>query len=281
MCNLNKLYYLFDLKFASMILFSIKFYKEETMSGLGIAILVVVGILFVVFLVASGVRSYANRITRWFNWKKLAIDKPISEYTRLLLDENGLEDVEVVRAKWYNTLFIGNTYKVKTKTIRLSWLTGRRPTATHLASACRLVGLAKMHEEGVKGVRALQANRWIQGFPILMLPLIIIGLVVDLIVTKSVGTVSLVFAIVGFAFTLFPFIYAIAVAKVEFRALNEGQEIILGMGLLDESEEKKMKKLFSAWKHLYRINALFNSFEIIYFVLYGIVSVVAKGVFKR
>ena len=143
------------------------------------------------------------------------------------------------------------------------------------------VGLAKMHNDGVKGLKSIEMYRWLSWLPVLLLPLAIIGLIVDLIATESIGMISLVFAIIGFVFTLFPFIYAIAVGKVEFRALNEGQEIILNMGLLDESEEKKMKKLFSAWKHLYRINALFNSFEIIYFVLYGILSVVVKGVFKK
>ena len=232
-----------------------------------IAILVILALLFVVFCVASFIRWYARRITIWFNLKKLEINKPIEEYTLLLLEENGLVDVEVKKVGFFASLFIGNTYKKKTKTIRLAWGTARRTTVTNLASACKLVGLAKLHSEGVKGLGAVAFNRYFNWLPILFLPLVVIGIIIDLISNSSVGVLSLIFALVGFAFTIFPFIISLIALRIEKKALKYGQEIIIGMGILNETEEKKIKKLFSAWKNLYVINTLFNALEMLYFVL--------------
>ena len=228
-----------------------------------IAVLIVLGILFLVFLVFSFVRWNANRIIRWFSYKKLEVDKPIEDYTRLLLDENNLPDVEVKKMKGFASLFVGNTYKAKTKAIRLRWTTWRRTTKTSLAMACKLVGLAKLHADGVKGIRMVEANRWISGLPILFLPLTVIGLLVDLLGAGNVGLYTLIFAGVGLVLTLISFIISIISVKIENKALKIGEDIILALGILSEQEEKKIKKLFKAWKTLYVINAIFNAFEIV------------------
>lgn len=245
-----------------------------------IAILIVLGILFLVFLVFSFVRWNANRITRWFSYKKLEIDKPIEDYTKLLLEENNLIDVAVKKIGFFTTLFIGNTYKSKTKTIRLGWLTWKRTTKTSLAMACKLVGLAKLHADGVKGIRMVEANRWISGLPILLLPLTIIGIIVDLISSANIGMYTLIFAGVGLVLTLISFIISIISVKIENKALKIGEDIILALGILSEQEEKKIKKLFKAWKTLYIINAIFNAFQIVYYSLAIVLSILKLGVRK-
>ena len=60
-----------------------------------IVLLVLVGVILVFFLVASGIRFYANSITTWFNIRKIRFEGTISDHTRALLDMNGLADVQV------------------------------------------------------------------------------------------------------------------------------------------------------------------------------------------
>ena len=117
-----------------------------------IVLLVLVGVILVFFLVASGIRFYANSITTWFNIRKIRFEGTISDHTRALLDMNGLADVQVRTTGFFSSMFVGNTYKVSTKTVRLSWLTSRRATPTNLAIACKLVALAKLHRENVSGL---------------------------------------------------------------------------------------------------------------------------------
>ena len=250
------------------------------MSGKLIAIFVAIGILFIIFLIFSFIRWNASRITRWFSYKKLEIDKPIEDYTKLLLEENNLIDVAVKKIGFFTTLFIGNTYKSKTKTIRLGWLTWKRTTKTSLAMACKLVGLAKLHHEGIKGVKFVNLNRWLSGLPILLLPLTIIGLIVDLIATGNIGMYTLIFAGIGLALTLISFMVSIISVKTENKALKIGQDIILELGILNDEEEKKIKKLFKAWKTLYIINAIFNAFQIVYYSLAIVLSILKLGVRK-
>ncbi len=232
-----------------------------------ILLLVILGLLFIIFAVASFIRWNANRITIWFSLKKLDINKPIDQYTRLLLDENGLIDVEVKKLGFFSSLFIGNTYKKKTKTIRLSWLTAKRSTITSLALACKLIGISKLDQEGAKNIGSIAFNRYFGWLPALFLPLVVIGLIVDFVSTNSVGMITLIFTGVGLAITLFSFILSMISLRLETKALGYGKEIICGIGLLNEVEEKKISKLFSAWKKLYAINAVFNAFEMLFLLL--------------
>ena len=152
-----------------------------------IVLLVLVGVILVFFLVASGIRFYANSITTWFNIRKMRFEGTISDHTRALLDMNGLADVQVRTTGFFSSMFVGNTYKVSTKTVRLSWLTSRRATPTNLAIACKLVALAKLHRENVSGLGSVAVNRWTSGLPILFLPLIVVGLIIDLISSGGIG----------------------------------------------------------------------------------------------
>ena len=230
-------------------------------------ILIVVGILFVIFCIAGFIKWRANWLTTWFNVKKLDINKPILEYVELLLAERNLADVQVKKVGFWASLFIGNTYSVSKKLIRVSWFASKHSSVVTLAQACRLVGLAQMHADGVKGIRAVEAYRWLNWLPILLLPLIVIGLIVDLVAFESVGLYTIIFSAVGVVLTLITFILGLVAMKKNFMAYRIGEEIITGLGVLKDTEEKKMRQLFSAWKSLDVVNAFLNAFELVYFVL--------------
>ena len=234
--------------------------------------LIILGILFVIACVVGIIRWNTRRITTWFAIKKLDINKPIEEYTNLLLEEHGLIDVQVKKVGFFASMFVGNTYSVKKKTIRLSWYASKRATATTLAQACRLVGLAKMHNDGVKGLKSIEMYRWLSWLPVLLLPLAIIGLIVDLIAQPQIGLYTLIFSGVGLVLTLFTFILACIASSKDIKACNEGEKIILGIGILNEQEETKIKKLFKAWKQLTIVNVLYNTFIMLFFLIRAIFS---------
>ena len=242
------------------------------MDTTGLVILIVLGIFFLLFCIFSFVKWHANTITRWFNYKKLEIDKPILEYAEVLLAERGLAEVQVKKVGFWASIFVGNTYSAKKKLIRVSWYAARRSSVVTLAQLCRLVGLAQMDANGEKGIKSIEIYRWLNWLPILLLPLVIIGLIVDLIALDKIGLYTLVFSAIGIVLTLFTFILAIISIRANRKAYNIGQEIILGTGILNETEEKKIKKLFAAWKRLEIINVLINAFELVYFVFKLIIA---------
>lgn len=250
---------------------------EGVVMELSTIIIIVAVILFVCACVIGFIRWNAMRITRWFNWKKLNINKPMEEYAEILLEEHNLTDVEVKRVGFWASIFVGNTYSTRKKLIRLSWITARRATATNLAITCKLVAYAKLHAEGKKHLHAVEVYRWLSWLPILFLPLLVVGIIIDLIASGGLGMYTLIFGSVGLVFALAIFILACIVAKNERLACTDGQNIILDMGILDEAEEKKMRKLFSAWKKLVVVNVIYNTFQLIFFIFNVLLSVLRIG----
>lgn len=244
-----------------------------------LVVVITLGVLGVLSLIPLGIKWRAERIVAWFNLRKLELDRPIDQYTRVLLDENGLTDVEVEVLGFFASLFIGNTYAHHRRVIRLSRFTARRATKTNLAVACRLVGLAKNCERGGSGATLVSANRFVEPLPFLLVPLFVVGLVVDFSANGALGALFFTLTGVGIALTLASWIFALVTYGANKRALVDGQYLILASGLLSTEEEKKMKSLFTAWRQLYFFDALLTAFAFIWLsvrLIAGIVSISSK-----
>ena len=242
---------------------------------------ITLGALGVLSLIPAAIKWRAGRIVAWFNLRKLELDRPINQYTRVLLDENGLTDVEVEVLGFFTSLFIGNTYTHRRRVIRLSRFTARRATKTNLAVACRLVGLAKNCEQGGSGAALVSANRFVEPLPFLLVPLVVVGLVVDLSTGGKLGPLFLTLTGVGIALTLASWIFALATYGANKRALADGQYLILASGLLSPEEEKKMKSLFTAWRQIYFFDALLTAFAFVWLSFRLIASIVSISSKRR
>ena len=242
-----------------------------------IIILAVLGIMLLIGFIASIIKWRASRLTFWFSIKKLEIQQSMQDYARLLLDERGLVDVEVERAGFFASIFVGNTYSVSKRKIRLGYFTAKRARITNLAIVCKLVGLAKMHNDGEKNLRAIELNRWLSWLPIIVLPLILIGLIIDLVGANGSWMYTIITSAIGIGITGFCFIISLIAIKKEFKAYNVGRDMINEIGILNEDEENKMKKLIGAWKALALLNVLIVAFELLFFMLKLIFSVFKLG----
>ena len=225
----------------------------------------ILGVIVLTSLVASGIRWSAYRLTRKLNIKKLSVDVPVEEYARTLLDQDGLEAVEIKTVGFWASLFVGNTYSKSKKCIKLGKFTAKRPTITHLATACTLVGLAKMDADGQKGLGTIAINRYFSWLPFLMVPVIAIGLIIDMVLTGNITYITLIFTVLGFALTLFSFITSLISAKKHKMAYDEGYTLLESLQLIDEKEDKKIQKLFKKWKQLVVLEVFYNTMFMIYY----------------
>lgn len=244
-----------------------------------VIVLIAICALGVGSLIPAGIKWRAERIVTWFNLRQLELDRPIDQYTRLLLDENGLTNVEVEILGAVRSLFVGNTYAYRRRVIRLSRFTARRATKTNLAVACRLVALAKDCENGGKKAALVSVNRFVEPLPFLLVPLFVTGLIVDLSTIKRVGAVFFVLTGIGLALVLATWVFAFVTYSANKHALADGQYLILASGLLTPEEEKKMKSLFAAWRDLYFFRALLTTFELLWLtirLIAGLVSMFSK-----
>ena len=99
-----------------------------------VIVVIALGTLGVLSLIPAAIKWHAERTIAWFNLRRLELDRPIDQYTRLLLDENGMTGVEVKVCGFWKSLFVGNTYAYRHHTVWLSSWTARRPTRPILPS---------------------------------------------------------------------------------------------------------------------------------------------------
>lgn len=232
-----------------------------------LAIIILFGIIFVCSFIARVIKDHASRVSTRYSFKKLGIDRPMLDYARVLLDENGLEDVQVVKSGFFASMFVGNTYKLKTKTIRLSFWTARRSNITNLARVASLVALAKFHsEEKTKGLKAIEFDRWFSWIPALFIPLAAVGLIIDFLVIKE-GTYvfTLILSGVGLALTILSLVFSLMAIKTLNKSYDEGENMLVDMQIVAPEEEKYIKKIYSAWKKYNAVKAFESVFVALYF----------------
>lgn len=244
-----------------------------------LALIIVLSVIFIVSLVARMIKDHSTRISTKFSFNKLEIDRSMMDYARVLLDENGLEDVQVVQCGFFSSMFVGNTYKLKTKTIRLSPWVAKKSNVTNLARVASLVALAKFHsEEKTKGLKAIELDRWLSWLPALFIPLVVVGLIVDFAAVGA-GTYiyTLILSCVGLALTIISLVFSLTAIRTLNKSYQEGENMLVDMQIIAPEEEKYIKKIYSAWKKYNYVKAFESVFEAIYFGLSAILSLIKIG----
>lgn len=232
-----------------------------------LTIIIIFGVVFLFSLIARIIKDRATSISTKYSFKKLGIDRPMVDYARVLLDENGLEDVQVVKCGFFASMFVGNTYKLKTKTIRLSPWTAKKSNVTNLARVASLVALAKFHsEEKSKGLKAIEFDRWCSWIPALFIPLAVVGILIDFLVIKE-GTYvfTLILSGVGLVLTILSLIFSLIAIKTLNKSYDEGENMLVEMQIVAPEEEKYIKKIYSAWKRYNTVKAFEKVFVALYF----------------
>lgn len=228
-----------------------------------ILVLIALGVLAALSAIPAVIRARARHLIARSDLVQATLDRPIDQYTRLLLDENGLTAVEVEVKGRIASLFVGDAYHVRRRVIRLSHRTAHRASKVDLALACRLVALAKDAEAGGADARLAVVNRYLRRLPLLLLPLVI----ADLAKGGTIGDGFLLLTGIGFGLTFAAWCFATITYGANKRTLADGLYLILASGLLTAEEEKLVKRLFAEWRRLYFFDALLTVFALLWFLL--------------
>ena len=169
--------------------------------GLEIAY-IAVGVLLGIAIIAAFIAQIVIVIGYWRgNRTNNSLGLSGGEYARKLLDQNGMPDV------------------LRMRTIN-------KPSLTAVAMAAQKVALAEQHRDG--DTKMIVRSR-LQGLgvfaPILFVPLVLIGFLVDIFVLETL-LFSLVTAGIGLLFILFGFIVTLLNIPVEKKAMERAQVIL-------------------------------------------------------
>lgn len=225
--------------------------------GTLLAIASIVALIISIFLAISYVK---------YNKKKNSLGKTGEEVARNILDKNGLENIKVSKN---GSILFGNSYSHFFKKVRLRRLTWKKDSVTSLAMAAQKSSLAVLDKENDPAMKTQIAMTPIIYFgPIAFIPLIIVGLLIDVLVLHSTSFIlTMALTGVGLAFYVISFIFSILVLKTEKKAQIKALEILKKDNLANDEEIEDCKKLFHLYNIEYVNNMVIALLEMVYRVL--------------
>jgi hypothetical protein len=238
---------------------------------------VLIGILIVGALIIL-LAIFSLIISAWlaikymvYNRTKNSADMNGAEVARKILDDNGLSKIKV---SVVGSLLFGNSYSHYFKKVRIRRLTNKKKSITSLAIGAEKASLALLDKEGDPDMKKRIALIPLTIFgPIAFIPLVIIGVLLDIIFFNTSGTITLVFSGIGLVFYLLSFILSIMVLKTEVKAQARALQVLKEENLATDKELDMMKSLFKLYNIQYVNDMIMAFLEMIYRVL----MIVAKA----
>lgn len=233
--------------------------------SLGLAILVVGALIILVALVSLTVSIVLGIKYFRFNRKENSAGLTGVEAARKILDANGLEHIKV---KTVGSLMFGNSYSHYFKKVRLRRLTRHKKSVTALAMGVQKSALAVLDKEGDPAMKArIRLIPLITFGPLAFIPLIVVGVLLDVLLLHTNGWVTIVFAALGAGFYLLSFVLSLMTLKTEKRAQERAYELLRENKMATEEEIEDIKKLFKLYNIQYVNDLILSALELLYYIL--------------
>ena len=231
--------------------------------GVIIAMSVVVGLLIIASIFAFGISIYLSISYVRYNKKQNSCGKTGEQIARKILDHHELGHIKVSKT---GSIMFGNSYSHYFKKVRLRRLTWQKRSVTSLAMAAQKSALAVLDKENDAEMRTrVRLTPLIYFGPIAFVPMIVIGVLLDVLL--STGFCGILFTVLGLGFYLLSFVMSILVLKTEKKAQKRAYEIMKEEGLATEEELVMCKKLFRLYNIEYINDMVIALLELIYRVL--------------
>ncbi|MBQ9415331.1 MAG: zinc metallopeptidase [Clostridia bacterium] len=244
---------------------------ENTSTGLIVAILIVAALLVICAIVSVIVSIWLAIQYVRYNRTANSCGMTGEQVARRILDSNGLEHIKV---KVTGSLLFGNSYSHYFKKVRLRRRTYKKQSVTSLAMAAQKSSLAILDKEGDRDMKSrIRLTPVITFGPLAFVPMVVIGVVLDILIFKSIGVSTIILTALGLAFYVFSFILSLRVLKTEVKAQNRAIEIVQKEGLANGEEVEMMQKLF----RLYNIEYVNDMVMAFLEMVYRILMILAQG----
>lgn len=194
----------------------------------------------------------------------------------LLLERLDIQNVQVKKLSWFASIIYGNHYNARKKTIYLRANIYNKSTVTSVGLATQKVGLVMQHVNGEKKFKVKAALQpFIILAPILFVPLSVLGVILDFVLFRNIGVLTLVFIAFGFLFYLAAFIFTLMSIPVEKKANKFAMEAIEKSNILEGSEQEKVRKIYKAYIISYVADFIMSVLYLLKYIL-KIVNLGAK-----
>ena len=243
---------------------------ETSLSNVSDSIILLMGIVLILILIvgifALGVQIVLAIKYHKYNKKQNSIKMTGENIARKILDDNGLQNIKV---KSSGSMLFGNSYSHYFKKVRLRRLTWKKDSVSSLAMASQKSCLAILDKENDPDMRTrIKLTPFIYFGPLAFIPLIIIGLLLDILVFKSPNAIATVTcSVLGLLIYIISFIMSIKVLKTEKKAQEKAYELLKNNNMATDEELVMLKKLFELYNIQYVNDMIISMLELIYRIL--------------
>lgn len=184
---------------------------------------------------------------------------------RKILDNHGLNHI---RVSVVGSLMFGNSYSHFFKKVRLRRWTVKKNSISSMAMGAQKSCLAILDKEGDKDMKTrIFLTPFIYFGPLMFLPIIIIGVLLDIIFFNFSGLVTTVSTALGLLFYVISFIMSLMVLKTERKAQNKALEILENDNLATSEEREMMRSLFKLYNIQYVNDLILEFLELLLRIL--------------
>ena len=240
---------------------------------LEIALMIVGTLIFIVGLAATVTSIWL--VVKYFRFNRRANSLGLTgvQIARKILDDNGLEHIQVKRT---GSLLFGNSYSHYFKKVRLRGFIRHETSLTSMGMGAQKAALAILDKEGDEDMRKrIRLVPLITFGPFAFVPLLLIGGALDYLVFNGSGICTIVFAAIGFLFYVYSVVLSILTLKTEKKAQNRAYEILERDYRVTDDELLALKELFHLYNIQYVNDIIPSLLELLYTILE--IAIAVKG----
>ena len=239
------------------------------------AIFIVACLIILVSFVSVGVSIWLA--IKYIRFNRRINSRNISgkDAARKILDDNGLQHIKV---SVVGSMMFGNSYSHYFKKVRLRRLTNKKNSITSLAMGAEKSALAILDKEGDPDMKArIALTPWVYLGPFAFIPLVVIGVLIDIALFNFSGVATTVAAILGLGIYAISFVLSIKTLKTEIKAQARACEILKKEDMANDEEIGMMKELFKLYNIQYINDIILEFLQMLLKVLEIIAKVQGKS----
>ena len=238
---------------------------ENVTPALQWAIFIVVALIAIVAVISLGVSVWLAIKYITYNRTKNSAQISGGDAARKILDANGLQHIKV---STFGSMVFGNSYSHYFKKVRIRRLTAKKTSITSLAIGAEKASLAVLDKERDPDMLTrVRLTPLIYFGPLAFIPIVLVGIVIDIILFNFTGIATLVATLVGLGFYVISFVMSVKVLKTEVKAQNRALDILEKENLATSEEREMMKSLFKLYNIQYVNDLILEFLELILRVL--------------
>ena len=239
------------------------------------AMFIVVCLIVVVAIISVCVSIYLAIKYVVYNRRMNSRGLTGNEAAREILDNNGLQHIKV---STFGSFLFGNSYSHYFKKVRIRRLTNKKPSITSLAISAEKASLAVLDKEGDPDMKTrIVLTPLIYFGPLAFIPLVLIGVLIDIVVFNFTGVVTMVVVGLGLLFYVISFILSIMVLKTEVKAQAKALEIMKRDNMATNEELEMMKELYKLYNIQYVNDIIMEFLQLILKLLQFVARVQASS----